>query len=1024
MARPQATEVAEVGIAVSVLGPVALRIGAVPIVLPAKQAAVLAMLALDAGRVLSIDRLIDGVWGEDAPRTVRTNLQVQVSQLRQAIAQQGGAEAIVTRSPGYVLNIAPEAVDALRFGLLLSDARRCLDDGNPAEAARLAAAGLALWTGDPLSGLGETPFAGPVVTRMSDQRLDLVEVWADAEIGCGRASSVIPALEHWVSQSPYRETLWQRLILALYRCGRQVDALARLADLRRILRDEMGVRPCAAIIELETAVLDQDASLDAPPTIVEPDRLSGPGRRLPATKELIGRDDLVADVTERIAHNRLVTLVGPGGIGKTSLAVNVAAAVSERYSDGVWFADLSQVTDGTLVATTIGSALGIRTGDDNTSLAALVSLLADTNLLLVIDNCEHVIIHAAATIEAILQSCSGVRILATSRERLAISDETVIPLSGLQPVDAVALLERRALRGGANTSGDNATDNAQLCAAVDHLPLGIELVAARLQTMSAANILEQLGEGHVLQLSSRTANDRHRTLYSTIQWSYDLLSGAAQALLRRLSVFEGGATLDAILAVCSDPNGTVGGEAVVDSLDTVVAASLVAVDRANRQPRYRLLETVKAFAAGRLDADEQSEIRRRHAQEMIAWGERTRVASDGPDPAQAFNSLQAEAANLRAAGDFYVSSGDDSSLAKLIGALGPLLWRESGDVNTLNSWIDVVLANSGVEPEDRLPVLLVAAYRSGRSSDEERSWADEALALARLLDDEPCGAFAEFIAGDIRMSDAGAESESESQLVSAISRLEATGHWREAGHALNSYANLLLRQRRLDDAEALLGPRLRSHNSYGASEGFLSYQHARLLFIIGDVDGSDAEFDAAMSDAVRFGLPLLIGYAVYGKAWIAESRNDLAAAREFVERSLVINLQLADPREELNDRVRLIEVVTKLGDLAVARENATIIARLARNNPEPREIGLRAYARGLIASAEGDDVNARVYLLEALDTFAPTQMLESVAVALDALLRVLPADSADRLRHLPTDVRERRVSPTEAVAMLGEARSH
>ncbi len=1020
MPRTGVKSAAESRIAVSILSPVALHVGGVPVPIPAKQAAVLAMLALDAGRVLSIDRLIDGVWGEDAPRTVRANLQVQVSQLRQAIGRESAAEVIVTRAPGYVLEIEPAAVDALQFGVLLSDARRSLADGDVASAAQSAEAGLRLWTGDPLSGLGDAPFAPPVITRFADQHLDLVEVWADAEIACGRASSVIAPLEHWVSQSPYRETLWQRLILALYRCGRQVDALARLADLRRVLRDEMGVRPCAAIVELETSILDHDISLDAVALPVARERLEGPGRRLPSTKELVGRDELLADITGRCLEHRLVTLVGPGGIGKTSLAVNVASTLAEGYADGVWLVDLSSIADEVFVATTLGAALGLRTGEDDEPIAALVALLRDVELMLVIDNCEHVIDGAAKAIEEILHSCPGVRILATSRERLAVPGETAIPIPALQPVDAVALLAQLALRVGATTASDAVADVASLCAAVDHLPLGIELVAARLQSMSISDIIGQLGSGYLLQLATRTANDRQRTLHSTIQWSYDLLTAPAQTLMRRIAVFDGGATLDAILAVCSDPKGTVGGALVIDALNAAVDASLVTVDRATRQPRYRLLETVKTFAVGRLEAEERSGVCRRHAQEMIAWGQRMRVISDGPDPAQAFESVHAETANLRAAGDYYVSTTDHSQLAKLIGALGPLLWRESGEVEALNSWIDVVLARDDVEPVDRLAVLLVAAFRSGRPTAAERAWAEEALHVANKLTDEASAAFAEFLTGDLIVGELGTDAEP--LLRSALARLEATGQWRGAGHALNSYANLLLRMHRLDEAEELLGPRLRSHNSYGASEGFLRYQHARLLLIAGDLNGADVGFDAVMREAVRCGARLQLTYALAGKAFVAEVRGDVSGAREYMERCLVIVQQLGDLREQLGDRQRLVELNVKLGDLDTAREHASIIAELAQLNPEPREIGFCVYTRGLIAGAEGDTATARKYLLDALDVLAPTHLIANVASVIEALLLTLPDSTADQLRGLPADLRKRVVSPMEAVALIEGAR--
>jgi len=1008
--------VANSDIAVSILGPLALRLGETSVALPAKQAAVLAMLALDAGRVVSIDRLIDGVWGEDAPRTVRSNLQVQISQLRQAIGQRGSGEVIVTRAPGYLLDLDPEAVDALEFAQLMARTRRCLADGEVAAAAHSANAGLQLWNGDALSGFGEAPFAAPVVTRLADQRLDLVELWADAEIACGRAGSVIPSLEDWVSQWPYRETLWQRLIRALYRCDRQVDALARLADLRRMLRDEVGVRPCAAIVELETSILDQDGSLDGATTPTGRQRLEGPGRRLPSTKELTGRDVVVADIIEQSLQNPLVTLIGPGGIGKTSVAVNVADALANRHADGAWFVDLSQISDGALVATAIGTALGLHSGADLEPKAAVVALLTDTNLLLVIDNCEHVIVDAAEAIEEIIRYCPGVRILATSRERLAIPEETAIALPALQPDDAVALLRQRARRSGATNLSDAAADILSLCVAVDHMPLGIELVAARLHSLSAADILDQLGAKGVLQLENRTAIDRQRSLHNTVRWSYDLLSASGQKLMRRLSVFDGGATLGAILVVCSDPNGMLDGAPVLEVLDSVAAASLISIDRTTRHPRYTLIETVKAFAADLLGESERHETQRRHAQEMIELGRRLARISETSDPTEAFSSIQIEAANLRAAFAFYDATNAYTKLAELVSAPGPLLWREACPIKEIGSWLDLVLSNADLEPADRLAVLVIAAFRPNSSLFVARDRAEEALALATRLSDESAIGFVEFIIGDLLITEAG--SRTEATLQSAIARLEAIESWRRAGYAVNSYASVLLRERRLDEVEQLLSPRLRSLYRYGASAALMQYQHARLQLITGELERALAGFDLAMRLAERFELPLALAFAWFGRGWVAERQHDFVTARDCLERSLIIGLQYGDWRDTLSDRSKLAVVCTKLGDLDAAREHALILSEVARQTPEAGEIASCAHANGVIALAEGDIKAARALMFEALDAFAQTKMAYNMADMLNDLLPTLSEQAVQQFNRLSIDVREGRVSPAEVPALL------
>ena len=864
-------------VSVSLLGPVTLHLRGTPIAVTGKRGAVLAMLALDAGRVLSVDRLIDGVWGDDSPPTVRASLQVQVSQLRRLLAAYAPGEVIVTRPPGYVLEIEPAAVDAIRLAQLVAEARRRLGSGDIAGAADTARDAVALWGGEPFGGLGDAPFCGPVATRLGEQRLDALEVWADAEIACGFPERVIVPLEELVAHSPYRETLWQRLILALYRCGRQVDALQRLAVLRAVLRDDLGVRPSAVIVELETAILEHDNSLDVPAPLELPARLSGPGLRLPATKHLVGRDTLIAEIKQRCADTKLVTLTGPGGVGKTSVAVNIAASCVDENADGVWFVDLSRVSDDSLVATALGAAVGLHPGEAGLPIGAVVELLLDADALLVLDNCEHVIEAAASAVAAIISSCHRIRILATSRERLGVADEAVVVVSPLETVDAVELLGLRARRVGVVVERDDASDVAAICRAVDHLPLGIELVAARLQTISVADIAARLDADSLLRIGGRGGTERQRSLQHTIQWSYDLLSVAGKVLLRRLSVFEGGAGLDSVIAVCADPNGTIDGDPVTDVLDAVVRASLVAVDRSARRPRYRLLDTVKAFVRDQLEDAELAEVQRRHAVEMIDLGTRLRVAAGSQDPLPAFNAIQLEAANFRAAFRYSTSSDDCETAARIVGGPGPLLWRESGAIHELDEWVEQLLTGDELAGPERLSVLMVGAFRPGVPIDCARQWADEAVQLAVALDDDRSAAFASFLQADVMLDEMSPRLEALFQ--SAIERLEASGQGPHAGQAINSYANALLRQLRLDDADALLRPRLGSSDVYGVSEAYLLYQHARLLLMTGDIDGASAGMDDAMRQAARCGVPMTLSYCWFGKALLAEARNDPVAAR-------------------------------------------------------------------------------------------------------------------------------------------------
>lgn len=1006
-------------VSVSLLGPFEIQVGTerVPVA-GTKQAAILAMLALDARRVVSLDRLIDGIWGEHAPRTVRASVQVHVSQLRRAIAARTSIDVIVTRHSGYMLNVKVGNVDALRFQQLSVEARRLLVDGDAVTAAHLANEALRLWKGDPLNGLSDVAFAGPAIIRLEDQRLDLVEVWADAEMGCGRVDTVTDELEAWVARAPYRESMWQRLILALYKRGRQADALERLATLRRLLRDELGVRPCAVIVELESAILDHDASLDSPalPTR-DTGRLSGPGRRLSPTKELIGREPLVDEVMQVCSMARIVTLVGPGGVGKTSVSVNVAAGSVSRHRDGVWFVDLSRVRYGSLVATAIAAAVGLHPGEAGVSIAGLTELLFDMDMLLVIDNCEHVVDHAAEVIDAIISACAGVRVLATSRARLNLPDEMIVRVPALDLDSAISLLRQRAQRVDAPPmSAEDERLTATLCLAVDRLPLGVELVAGRLRSMSVVDIVNQLDVAALLRVDGRAGDERHRSLHATIRWSYDLLSLPAKALLRRLAIFEGGAHFDAILAVCSDAGGGIEEQVVAELLDSLVDASLVSIDRVGARLRYRLLETVRAFVLDQLAEPERSDCHNRHVREMIAWGHRTRQVGEGPDPAQAFASLQAEASNLRSAVEWCMSIGDLHSIVELVGAPGPIVSRYSGAIAELESWVDVALACADADPAHRLAALLVGAFGASQEDQIMRRRAAEALELATSTGDRRSTAFAEFLVGDVHLDETSPSIEQ--HFATAIELAEQEGCLTYAGAALNSYVNVLVRQGRLNEAGALLEPRLMSVFEYGAFEPLLLYQYARLRLANDDIDSARTAVDDIMRAALRTAVPTALSFAWFGKAMLAEAQEDFASARDCFEQSLVIDTQIGDRREYLSDRFNLVRLCVHLGDLNDARKHAAVIASIARFNSGPREVGVREQVYGIIALASGDVSAGRQHLLQALNAFAPTQMTNYFVEALRTLGSTFQLDAAHLLATVADDVHEGRISLFEAVALV------
>ena len=417
------------------------------------------------------------------------------------------------------------------------------------------------------------------------------------------------------------------------------------------------------------------------PTLVSEEPPGLPAFRLPAKRTLIGREGVIGAVTAALETARLVCLVGPGGVGKTSIADQAAIRRADAHRDGVCSVDLTLIRDGGLVTAMVGSALGMRSGEAGIELTDVVDVLADRELLLYIDNCEHLIDDAANLVDAVLRACPGVHILATSREPLDLVDEVVVAVDSLSDDDAIELFTMRA-RAADPTFNPGSSDRdalIQICQSVDGLPLGIELVSARVRALTPSAILDQL---NVLRVERRGATARHHSLDAAIGWSYELLNPTRQAVLRRLSVFHGGADIPAAVKVCADgPEGGVAERSVVEHLHALVARSLVVADRSPEGVRFRLLETVRAFAGDQLEtAGEANVVRARLVAWILDWASSTRQQLEGPDPAPAMADLAIEEANIRAAYAACRDSGDDRSLVRLVGAFGPFGLGSSGVV--------------------------------------------------------------------------------------------------------------------------------------------------------------------------------------------------------------------------------------------------------------------------------------------------------------------------------------------------------
>ncbi|MFC4063996.1 BTAD domain-containing putative transcriptional regulator [Actinoplanes subglobosus] len=672
--------------------------------------ALLAMLLLDAGRPVPIDRLIDGLYGDEPPAGVANALQSQVSRLRQSLPVELGPA-------GYRLAAARDDVDAHRFAALAADGHRALASGEPQRAVTLLRAAADLWQGEPLADVRDAPFAHAQAARLTELGLAASEDRYDAELALPGPvpSPVIAELRDLIAAHPLRERPRAQLMRALVSAGRPAEALGVFEEARRTLAEELGADPSPELVALHTDLLR--ASGPAAPALSSargpdapvPSHAPGPVRHgVPAQlTSFVGRDGDLARVAAALRGRRLVTLHGPGGAGKTRLAAEAAA----RHDGDVWFVELAGAGSED-VPSAVQAALGLRDVLVNPPGAPwqpptavpgvvdrLVAALSDRRLLLVLDNCEHVVDAAAALAGRLLAGASGLRILATSREPLGITGEALVPVGGLpvppETADDLAafpavrlFLDRAAdVAPGFAVTAANAGAIRRLCRTLDGLPLAVELAAARLHALPVTEIAARLGDRfRLLSGGSRTAAGRHRTLQAVVAWSWDLLTEPERVLARRFTVFTGGATLDAVERICA-PGG-------FDVLAGLVGKSLIERDG----DRYRMLETIRAFCAERLaESGERETLHREHARYFLELAGRADPYLRGFDQLAWLDRLDADRDNLHAALRRSVAHGATATALRLVAALSFYWWLRGlrGEAATLAG---LALGAAGPEP--------------------------------------------------------------------------------------------------------------------------------------------------------------------------------------------------------------------------------------------------------------------------------------------------------------------------------------
>ncbi|MEV0236310.1 BTAD domain-containing putative transcriptional regulator [Nonomuraea sp. NPDC050786] len=709
-----------------------------------RQRAVLALLLIARGRSVSAERILSEVWEGSRPPSL-TTLHGYVADLRRTLeperAPGAPARLLVREGPGYALRTGPAAIDAERFTDLAARGRRALEGGEPRLAADLTGQALALWRGSAYADFGGAAFAVPDATRLEDLRATVREDRLAAVIASGQHAAAVSELEALIVEQPLRERGWELLVLALYRSGRQADALAALRAVRRRLADELGIDPGRGLRDLEAAVLAQDPRLASAPA--EPTRVSYPPAVAPAPPSgnlpfalsgFVGRGGDLAAVASLLDGHRLVTLTGPGGVGKTRLAVEVARARTD--ADGPWLVELAGLHAPELLTGTMAAALGLPSAASPDQLAGMI---ADRDMLIVLDNCEHLLVPAAMLAHTLLTRCGTVRMLCTSREPLGISGEMVYEVPPLDAAtEAADLFLRRAAAvspGWAAEPGDRETI-AALCLRLDGIPLAIELAAAQSRALSVAQIADAVADRFTLLVDGSAGRpDRHRTLLNTVAWSDQLLRPAERRLFHRLGVFEAGFDLEAAAAVG-------GVDPVLPPLLALVRKSLVTAETGTAPRRYRMLETLRQYALASLSADELAAAQERHRAWALARAENAERHLRGPQGAALLNGLSRDQAEFRAAFASSLAAGHGEYALRLSGALF-WFWFRMGHVAEGLAWLSEAFAaapRAGADVRARARFAVVGlhylagqppqAYQAARTAMEEARQAGDLVTEA------------------------------------------------------------------------------------------------------------------------------------------------------------------------------------------------------------------------------------------------------------------------------------------------------
>ena len=850
-----------------------------------------------------------------------------------------------------------------------------------------------------------------MITRLEESRLTVIEDRVDADLLLGRHSELIGELEALVQECPLRERLWAQLMTALYRAGRQADTLRAYQRARTVLAEQLGIDPGPALRQVEQAVLAQDFSLASPPVPRSGGAARAPSSNLPAaTTALIGREPEIDATVTLVREHRVATIVGAGGVGKTSLAIEVGRRLLNEFEHGVYMADFAPVADAAGVATAIAAALGVEAefgeGASSNLRERLREFLRGRDALLILDNCEHVIALAAEMVEDLVGGCGELHVLTTSREPLMIAGEVLWPLAPLKLQDAVALFMERAHAVAPAFDATRASDVTvrALCERLDCLPLAIELAAARMRAFTPDDLLSRLDDRfRLLTAGTRTAYPRQQTLRAVIDWSYDLLFDDERRVFERVSLFAGHFGVVAAEQVCGD--ATIGTDDVAELLARLVDRSLVTARQSTRGVDFRLLQTLAQYGRERLDRSGDADATRARHAACVASLIEVPSAAHGMTEGNWYGVVGEWLDDIRVAMEWAIVSGDADIACAIAAGLG-WYWNMGGRVDDTWRWMNAALSLGEPTIPSRRVIALAWAGVVGIVHDSERAiaYGAEGVEQARGLGDDAAIGVATMLHGtaladSFHRADASAALFEESrrafervgdgwslamaafvrgetplvtadfdaalpEFEEAAARFGELGNAWGRGTALRHVADMATAHGDYDHAELALRQAIAGLHAIGAT-GMSSGLTARLAYIYalqGRSDEADTLFEEALvaAERQRYVPTLALAYNLRGITLRRRGRLDEAeqchrdAVALYVDRAAPAGLSLS--------LASLGYIAELRGDDVGAEEQHVAGLDAARDAGDVRAEALALEGLAGVASLRGDDEGLGRYL--------------------------------------------------------------